>query len=150
MLKQLKIKVVKDAVVFSGSIDAEHTFDFDATKIDIRLSDGGSLSFQHNPKFDSWFLTHNKKKADSPKYFETISTNEYGSSDEMIIHYEVANAVVCVNGIGLKMYGIQTLNKDQQLQYDILVDYLCARGFVCIDEIKQDLKKIITGTYIVK
>ncbi len=142
--KELRIKIKGNSVIFEGSIEAEHVFPFATHRIDIKLSDGTELRFKHETRCDIWVVSHNKSRADRPKLYEFHSTNEYGTSDEFYIKYEVSNGVVIIENEST-FYGIPVLSTEQSAHYEKLLVYLKKKGFVCLEELKTDLKLILTG-----
>jgi hypothetical protein len=135
-------------LIMQGCIEKEHLFsNFPKDKIQVKLSDGTLLTFNYNKDLNNWFLDHNKKMSDIDKTYSVIRTSERDGSDEILLNYPVTNATVYVRNDGLKMYGEPNMTKSEETAYENLVSYLQAKGVICIDEFKRDLKLIITGNY---
>lgn len=146
----LEITTGKPVLILDGSIEQKHFFDAEANQVKIKLSDGTMLHFTHNRQMNNWFLDHNKKISDAPKYYSVIRSNDRDSSDEILIKTEITNATVYVKEDGLKMYGDPIMTNAETANYNTLMQYLTNHGVICIDEIKKDLKLIITGNYDIK
>ena len=134
-------------LILDGCMEEKHRFDEHAKTVKVKLSDGTSLVFSRSPETKSWHLSHNKKMADAPKQYSVIRNSEPDSSDEILLKYKISNAHIYTVEDGLKMYGDPILIKTEQEVYDNLVKYLGDHGFICVDEIKRDLKLIVTRNY---
>lgn len=147
MKNSLIIKIKNNALIFHGSIEAVHHLNEDAAYVIIKLSDGTNVHFDFNEKKKAWVIRHNKKASDSPKYYKLEPNNVEGSNEEIIFNYNISNALVSIDGHGLRRYGIPDLSKEQIETYNTLIKYLTDKGVICVEGIKNDLKLILTGTY---
>lgn len=143
----LKVYILNSQVVFEGSINTKHPLESDTELVTIILSDGTNINFEHHSKFDCWFVKHSRKVTD--KQIEVVKEVEYGGSDEFVVKYAIATATIAAYPGNSKIvtYGTPELSKDQENIYITLVNYLNFRGVICVNEMQNDLKRIITGTY---
>lgn len=144
----LKIKIVSSQLVLSGSINATRTLDEGSDLIQIKLSNGVNLQYSFDEKHDIWILEHtNQSLKQKHTNYKLTPSNEYGVNDSIEFDYPVSTAWVTVNKIGLRLYGDPVMSKDETEVYDNLVKYLTDRGVICVEEIKKDLKLIVTRNY---
>lgn len=145
MRNELKVKIQNHKLILQGCVNNAYPLPMDAKSVLLKLSDGSQLLFEHESKFDSWFLKHNKKLSDSPKYYTIERTQEYGGTDLITINYAVSFIQVSIDGTEVISYGEKEFIGDQKRVYEALLFYLAQVGFLVNDETKKDLHRIITA-----
>lgn len=149
MKNELHIKIQNHKVIMQGSVNAAHPLpDSHHPEIEIVCSDGTKVFFFHNPKFDTWEVKHTCPVAEDGTLFKKEPAINYGDSDEIILLYAISNVVIKFDGAKERMYGTVVLDKDQQKTFNSLVNYLSHHGFICVEDIKNDLRNIIGGMQI--